>query len=834
MSNLRRTPAPFALALALAASLLAPVVAAPPAAAVNALHDRVVSADPADWTPHVLNNKVRAIVQLGDRMIVGGGFANVAEASSPTTAIPRTNLFAFDAATGAIDTGFTPGLNGQVFALATDGTNVFVGGEFSRANRRDALRIVKLGPDGKTITSFSAAVTNGAGVYDLVLANGLLYMGGAFTEVNGQPRSGLAAVDPETGALAAVDVPFTGLHNGGVSRIAKLDVTPNGSTLVATGNFTTVAGQPRHQIALLDLQAATPAIDGTASLSSWATTRYDTQCATKFDTYIRDIDIDPTGTYFVVATTGAFFGGANAGVLCDTSSRWELGQSGSGQQPSWVAYAGGDTTWSIAATGAAVYVGGHFRWYNNPYAGDKVGPGTVKRRGIAALDPLNGLPLSWNPGRELGEGVFALVATPSGLWVGSDSEYIANEYHARLAFMPLAGGKVVPTHVPSTLPGDLVSLPSSACPSVDPRYLYRVNAAGPALESLDCGPAWAADDQSTNPLRTTGSNVATYNPVPNLNASVPASTPGAVFSTERWDPSTLPAMSWSFPVTTDTQVGVRLYFANRCSCTNKVGRRAFDVSIDGTLVLNDYDIVADTGNDTGTMKSFTITSDGTVNVDFAHVPTKDNPLVNAIELVDLGATGVSPATAEYLATRTFDGTVAGPRSTVATPGVDWATARGAWWTGNRVYYGTAEGKVFSRTYNGVTVGTPRQVFLKGLTSSYFPVALMTGAFFDDGRLYYTLRADDRLYMRYFTPESQTVGAQTFVVATPGGGFDWGSVRGMTLAGGAIYAARVDGSLTRIGWQPGSANGTPVPGSLTVISTDAGQAWASNGMFVRNP
>jgi hypothetical protein len=57
---------------------------------------------------------------------------------------------------------------------------------------------------------------------------------------------------------------------------------------------------------------------------------------------------------------------------------------------------------------------------------------------------------------------------------------------------------------------------------------------------------------------------------------------------------------------------------------------------------------------------------------------------------------------------------------------------------------------------------------------------------------------------------------------------------MTLAGGAIYAARVDGSLTRIGWQPGSANGIPVPGSLTVISTDVDQAWASNGMFVRNP
>jgi hypothetical protein len=42
-------------------------------------------------------------------------------------------------------------------------------------------------------------------------------------------------------------------------------------------------------------------------------------------------------------------------------------------------------------------------------------------------------------------GVFALVATAQGLWIGSDTERIGRyEHHARIAFMPLAGGTPMP------------------------------------------------------------------------------------------------------------------------------------------------------------------------------------------------------------------------------------------------------------------------------------------------------------------------------------------------------------------------------------------------------
>jgi hypothetical protein len=219
--------------------------------------------------------------------------------------------------------------------------------------------------------------------------------------------------------------------------------------MIAIGNRTYVAGLQRDQIVMLNL-ATSP-----VTVTDWATTRYRQQCAKVFGTYMRDIDISPDGSYFVVGTTGAY----RVGSLCDAAARWETGATGAGQQPTWVDYTGGDTLYSVAVTGTAVYVGGHQRWMNNGFAADRAGPGAVAREGIAALDPVNGLPLSWNPGRDRGVGAFALVATAQGLWIGSDTDRIGRyEYHGRIAFMPLAGGTPVPESRVGTLPGDLFRL----------------------------------------------------------------------------------------------------------------------------------------------------------------------------------------------------------------------------------------------------------------------------------------------------------------------------------------------------------------------------------------
>ena len=110
-----------------------------------------------------------------------------------------------------------------------------------------------------------------------------------------------------------------------------------------------------------------------------------------------DVEFAPDGAYVVVGTTGGR--GPSPDALCDSAVRWETGATGTGLNPTWIAYTGGDTIWSLAITGAAVYAGGHFRWFNNPYALNVPGAGAVPRSGIVALDPNTGLPLRWNPGR---------------------------------------------------------------------------------------------------------------------------------------------------------------------------------------------------------------------------------------------------------------------------------------------------------------------------------------------------------------------------------------------------------------------------------------------------
>ena len=98
---------------------------------------------------------------------------------------------------------------------------------------------------------------------------------------------------------------------------------------------------------------------------------------------------------------------------------------------------------------------------NNPYGQDSPQGGAVPRPGLAALDPLTGVPLSWNPGRNpRGHGAEALLATPAGLWVGSDTNYIGNYTYLRpkIAFFPLAGGKTLPPGHIGQLPGNLYLL----------------------------------------------------------------------------------------------------------------------------------------------------------------------------------------------------------------------------------------------------------------------------------------------------------------------------------------------------------------------------------------
>lgn len=603
---------------------------------------KVVRDVPVSGTPHVLNGRVNSVVQVGNTVVLGGQFTETRNNSS-TTVIARSNLVAFDATTKEISTSFAPNPNGAVNAVipAGDGETVFVGGTFTSigGQARKNLARVRVS-DGAVLTGFNAGNVAGQ-VKDLRLAGGRLWVAGGFTHIAGRAQKALATVNPGTGSFNTyMRATIAGVHNSGYTTVAKIDVTPDGSRLLAVGNFDTVNAVKNRQIFQLDLTGTS------AALSSFRTNFYETRCSTSFDSYMRDLDYSPDGSFFVVSTTGAYGG---AGTACDSTARFETSM-GAGSRPSWVNNTGGDTTYAVEITDSVVYTGGHARWQNNPFRADTAGQGAVPRPGIAALDPLNGLPLSWNPTRDRGVGVFDFLVTEQGLWVASDTTRIGADYlRSRIALLPHAGGSEWKGVRTPSLPNDL--------------YSVRTGNGG---------------------IQRRAYNGTT------MSAAQPAPTGGLATDTVR-----------------------------------------------GSFMLNGW--------------LYTAWSNGTFDK------------------------------------RTFDGTT----------------------------YGTP-----------VPVDTASE--LTALTDWSSDITSMTGLFYDSGRLYFTRSGTSTLYYRYFTPESDVVGAQRLTASTNVSGVDFSQVRGMFTAGDKLYWAMSNGDLRRLGWTQGDQSGRPVAGAAEVVSGPGkdGISWAS--------
>ncbi|MFC4588999.1 NHL repeat-containing protein [Sphaerisporangium corydalis] len=409
--------------------LVAALVVLPcgPASAGEVRHSRVVSADPADTTPHVLDGIVNAFALVGGTVVVGGAFSEVREAGG-AAAVPRRNLFAFDLATGRIDPRFAPDPDGPVNALAAGPAgSVYAGGAFMSAAGRPGRGLARLSlADGSPVESFSAPVRGGA-VSSLVLHPGGLYVGGDFTGVGRSARAALARLDPVTGAVDPAFTVTPGGERGGSLKVYAMAATRD--RLALDGSFTTLDGLRRPQVGLVDIGAAQ------ATVTGWHTEAYAAACKDVFPSYVRGLDFSPDGQYFVLVTTG---GAKGSGRLCDSAARFETYARGDEVAPTWVNFTGGDSLYSVAVTGAAVYVGGHQRWLDNPRGSDSAGPGAVPRPGIGAIHPGTGRALAWNPTRDRGIGVKAFLPYKEGLLIGSDTTHLGHEYHARVGLFPLS------------------------------------------------------------------------------------------------------------------------------------------------------------------------------------------------------------------------------------------------------------------------------------------------------------------------------------------------------------------------------------------------------------
>ncbi|MDX2284814.1 MAG: T9SS type A sorting domain-containing protein [Bacteroidia bacterium] len=206
-------------------------------------------------------------------------------------------------ANNTLDAAFSPSPNATVYVLLKSGNTLYVGGSFTQIGGQSVSRVAAIdATTGQLLPDWTSnpAAPNST-VYALLLDGSDLYVGGSFTQLGGQPRNYLGAVDAATGALRtfnpapnstvyAMQKIGTALYIGGsFSQIASqnrnylaalatdgslvaafnpncnstvytLEAAPSGTTIYAGGSFTSIGGQPRNYLAELNLN------NGTATL----------------------------------------------------------------------------------------------------------------------------------------------------------------------------------------------------------------------------------------------------------------------------------------------------------------------------------------------------------------------------------------------------------------------------------------------------------------------------------------------------------------------------------------------------------------------------------------
>lgn len=159
--------------------------------------------------------------------------------------------------------------NGTVFdtELSADGKTLYVGGKFTRvrenppgvAGRSIAVNSVAAidVATGEAISAWNPKVTGGsATVRALEIAGDRVFIGGNFTTVGGQPRQNLAAVDAVDGTVE----PFApNVTASGTTTPTVYGLLAGGSKLYAGGVFNNVDGKARAKLAAFSL--ATGALD---------------------------------------------------------------------------------------------------------------------------------------------------------------------------------------------------------------------------------------------------------------------------------------------------------------------------------------------------------------------------------------------------------------------------------------------------------------------------------------------------------------------------------------------------------------------------------------------
>jgi uncharacterized delta-60 repeat protein len=183
-----------------------------------------------------LNGSVFALIQQPDgKVVLGGDFTSLC--GQPRNRIGRLN------ADGTLDAGFNPAAGGPVGALALQADRkIVLGGSFFTVGGQPGTNPARLNPDGTVDPVFNPGSDYAGYVYSLaVQPDGKLLVGGEFTSMAGQPCNRIARLNDD----GTLDTGFNASADAGVATVTAL---PDGMILI--GGFSHVVnGQGRNCLA---------------------------------------------------------------------------------------------------------------------------------------------------------------------------------------------------------------------------------------------------------------------------------------------------------------------------------------------------------------------------------------------------------------------------------------------------------------------------------------------------------------------------------------------------------------------------------------------------------
>lgn len=363
--------------------------------------------------------------------IVAGGVFNAYVWNGQT--YPVNNVVAFDATTGAPVTSFRPNVDGEVLTVAFSctGVDVFIGGSFHHVNGITRNYAAKLSLSTGAPISWNPNPNHT--VESIALLRGHLIVAGNFTSIGGVARSNIASVGQTTATVDSwLNLTITGSDPDGPQQVIKVIGNHAGTAATILGNFNDVNGKAHREIAMLHLT------DSSASLYTWNTPLTTSHlCSAGYANSILDAAYTPGDTRLVTVSTG----GAHASSLCDVATKWDAtATSNTAAQPMAQQWTGGDSMSGIACTSDDCFVGGHFRWGNNPpiwpqilgtdcsvgssHAGyNCAGPTAVDRPGVEEIDIASMTVTAWNPTHSRQTGMHdAFLITTRGVFDASDGD----------------------------------------------------------------------------------------------------------------------------------------------------------------------------------------------------------------------------------------------------------------------------------------------------------------------------------------------------------------------------------------------------------------------------